>query len=236
MGVHEDALSFAKANSRELIEQCCNTKVYTPSSEPFTLFMAGSPGAGKTEYSRNFLKELEATDPTQKIIRLDTDELRELLPQYNGENSDEVQAAATLLFDRAFDFIQKKQLNTIIDSTFASPRSLDNVKRALGRRRKVGIFYLYQDPLIAWDYTQKREKLEGRKVPKHVFIDAYFTAKKNVNLAKTIYTDQIELNLFEKDDDNNFVRKAKFNIKSLDEVLKERYTREELVKKLADEL
>jgi len=236
MTTREDALAFAKAHQKELIGKLCDLEKYPPSTKPFTLFMAGSPGSGKTEFSKSFLKQLSIEEPSQKVVRLDTDELRELLPQYSGDNSDAVQAAATLLFDKAFDFIQEKKLNAIIDATFASPKSVQNVERALGRGRKVGILYLYQDPVIAWDYTKKREKLEGRKVPKQIFINAYFSAKNNVNQVKLQFGDQIELNLFEKDKENNFVKKAKFNIQSLDEYLKEGYTKDVLEKILPNEI
>lgn len=232
----EDAQAYVKANHRRLVSKICDITKYPPSAKPFTLFMAGSPGSGKTEYSKSMLKQLEEKDPTQKIVRLDTDELRDMIPQYTGGNSDEVQHAATLLFDKCFDCIQEKNLNAIIDTTFASPKAIQNVERAIKRGRKVGILYLYQDPLIAWDYTKKREKLEGRIVPKKVFIDAYFAAKDNVNLVKRQFGDKIELNLFEKDKEHNFLKKAKFNIKTLDEFLKEGYTRGLLEESLPNEL
>lgn len=113
---------------------------------------------------------------------------------------------------------------------------MQNVERAINRGRKVGILYLHQDPLVAWDYTKKRERLEGRTVPKAVFIQAYFAAKQNVNQIKKIYGDRIELNLFEKDQQHNFVKKARFNIQSLDEYLKENYTHEQLERILPDEV
>lgn len=236
MTTTEDALAFVKAHQKRLVSQICDLAKYIPAKEPFTLFMAGSPGSGKTEFSKGFLKELQKKEPNLTVIRLDTDELRELMPQYNKSNSDEVQQAATLLFDKVFDFIQDKKLNAIIDTTFASPRSIQNVKRAINRKRKVGILYLYQDPLIAWDYTKKREKLEGRTVPKEIFIHAYFSSKENVNQIKATYGDQVELNLFEKDRENDFVKKARFNIETLDQYLKERYTEAMLEKLLSYEI
>ncbi|MBT3249286.1 MAG: AAA family ATPase [Candidatus Pacebacteria bacterium] len=234
--MNKDAIAYVKKNHKKIVSDICNLKIFSPSKNPFTLFMAGSPGSGKTEYSKNFLKKLEAEDPSQKILRLDTDELRELLPQYTGDNSDEVQRAATLLFDKTFDYIQKKNINAIIDTTFASPRAMQNVERSINRGRRVGIIYLYEDPIRAWEYTKKREKMEGRSVPKDIFINAYFSARQNVNKVKEKFGDRIELNLFEKYDDFNFEKKAKFNIQSLDSHLKERYDRHDLEKKLLDEI
>ena len=234
--ISEEAVAYAKKHHKALVLQICAGDFCKPSDKPFTLFTAGSPGAGKTEYSKSFLSELKKQHPSLKIVRLDTDELRELFPQYTGANSDSIQKAATILFDKAFDYIQDKKLNAIIDTTFASPRSIDNVDRAINRGRKVGILYLYQDPCIAWEYTKKREKLEGRTVPKQVFINAYFSAKENVQRVKQKYGDQIELHLFEKDQENNFVKKARFNIERIDEYIIESYTHNVLEKALSDEV
>lgn len=236
MSISDEVLLYAKKYSKKLISSLCNIKQYPSSKNPFTIFMAGSPGAGKTEFSKNLLKQLKIKNSSQKVIRLDTDELRELLPQYNGSNSDEVQRAATLLFDKAYDFVQKNNQSVIVDTTFASPRSIQNIKRALNRGRKVGILYLHQDPLIAWDYTKKREKVEGRVVPKKVFINAYFSARENVKKVKQKFGDKIELSLFEKDKSFNFLKKARFNIKTLDEYIKNDYSINDLEKMLADEL
>ena len=38
---------------------------------------------------------------------------------------------------------------------------------------RVTIFYVYQDPKIAWKFTQEREIAEGRHVPKKAFINAF---------------------------------------------------------------
>ena len=236
MTTAQDSIDYVKFHKKELVAKICDPNKYKPSRKPFTLFMAGSPGSGKTEYSRSFLKELQKKDPQLTIIRLDTDELRELIPQYTKSNSDEVQLAATLLFDKTFDYIQNNSLNAIIDTTFASPKSVQNVARAIKRGRKVGILYLYQDPVIAWNYTQKRERMEGRTVPKSVFINAYFAAKKNVSTIKEMYGNQVELHLFEKDKENSFVKKAKFNVLSLDKHLKESYTVSMLEKLLPNQV
>ena len=232
----DEALSFVKAQHKKLIRQLIDPENYIPSEKPFSLFMAGSPGSGKTEFSKNLQRQLEEKDPHQRIFRLDTDELRALLPQYTGHNSDIVQSATTLLFDKVFDYIQAKNLNVIVDTTFASPRAVQNVERALGRGRRVGIFYLYQDPIIAWSYTLKREKLEGRTVPKQVFINAYFSAKANVYQAKLLFGDDIELNLFVKDSENNFVKSTRYDVRSLDEYLVENYTISQLQHQLSDAL
>jgi len=53
--VGEDAYVWVKSHSRELIEKFVNAQGCFPDPWPTTLFMAGSPGAGKTEISKRLL-------------------------------------------------------------------------------------------------------------------------------------------------------------------------------------
>ena len=46
---------WVKSHSRELIEKFVNAQGCFPDPWPTTLFMAGSPGAGKTEISKRLL-------------------------------------------------------------------------------------------------------------------------------------------------------------------------------------
>ena len=92
-----------------------------------------------------------------------------------------MQGASALGVEKVYDYVLKKKLNVILDGTFADfAKARSNIERSIKRKRAVAIFYLYQDPLIAWEFTKKREKLEGRKVPLNVFIDSLFKSKANV--------------------------------------------------------
>lgn len=232
----QDAIDYVKTHQKRLVKSFCNLDMYPKSQKPFTLFMAGSPGSGKTEFSKALIHLLEEKNPAEKILRLDIDELRKLLPMYKGNNSDQVQTACTILFDKIYDQIQKNGQSVLVDGTFSSPKSFKNIERALNRKRKVGIIYLYLDPIIAWQYTQKREKIEGRTVPKEIFINAYFKSHENVNHAKGLFGNRVILHLFIKTKDHNFQKKALFNIPSLKNYLKEKYSHEFLEKKLPDKI
>ena len=48
----DDAYAYIKAHERELIEKFTSPKFYFPDAQAVSLFMAGSPGAGKTETSK----------------------------------------------------------------------------------------------------------------------------------------------------------------------------------------
>jgi hypothetical protein len=90
---------------------------------------------------------------------------------------------------------------------------------------------LYQDPLIAWEFTKKREAIEGRRVSKEFFIDSFLAAKENANIIKRTFGKQVQLYLVEKDYSNNLGKYTE-NIDNIDSYIKTGYNREELIKKL----
>lgn len=224
--VSNDAYKEIKKRKKVIIEKFANIKDYPPSAKPFTIFMAGSPGAGKTEFSKSFDPDIFkiAQNQNTKIVRIDADEIRYLIPQFIGSNSSEVQRAASKGVDILFDHVQRTSQNAIVDGTFANyDISLQNVNRALGRSRSVGIFYIYQDPLVAWNFTKKRDEIEKRNISKKVFIDAFFSAKNNVNKVKNILKDKIIVDLIIKDFENKDA-KYKINIQNIDSYIKKPYT------------
>lgn len=193
--------------------------------------MAGSPGAGKTEFSKSLIPELQKRDPQNKIVRIDADEIRDLVPQFTGKNAAEVQAAASIGVEKVFDHVIHYSQNCILDGTFQNyHKALKNIERSLSKHRKVGIFYVYQDPYMAWDFTKKREKLEGRHIPKQAFITAFFEAKENALKVKSIFGDQIELSVIIQDKNNQL----KSISDTVDETLHKRYTVNQLLETLGD--
>lgn len=229
--VPKEAAEFVKKSRKLLIEKFANSNEYTSVSNPFTIFMAGSPGAGKTEFSIAFREAHILLDPKSKPVRIDADEIRWIIPQFTGGNSQQIQFAASIGVEKLFDYVQEHNYNAIIDGTFSSGSSLRNVERALKRSRKVGIFYLYQDPVVAWEFTKKREKIEGRNIPRHAFVKSFISARENVDLAKDRFGSRIELHLVVKNYENR-VQKTYFNIDKLENYLKKTYTTEQLEKEL----
>lgn len=223
--LEEKAKDWIRDNKKLLIKKFADLNNFPGVSNPFTIFMAGCPGAGKTEYSKSFI---ESYDPSTKIVRIDADEIRDIIPGYTGGNAYKFQGAAALGVEKLFDYIQDHKQNVIVDGTFSDFKiGLNNIKRAINRKRKVGIFYLYQDPVIAWEFTKKREKVEGRHVSKDMFITSFFLAKENVNKVKSILKDKIELNLVEKNYTNELA-KTRFKIENVDSYLKKLYNKKAL--------
>lgn len=57
--IEEAALQFAKGHRTRLARGIADTKVFPSEVSPLTVFMAGSPGAGKTEISKAMVDVLE---------------------------------------------------------------------------------------------------------------------------------------------------------------------------------
>jgi hypothetical protein len=236
MDISELAYKWVNENEKNIIDKFVSG---VPSvEEPVSFFMAGSPGAGKTEYSKSFIKDLNKAfqDKYKKdypIVRIDIDDIRPLCPGYNGSNASYFQRASVLAANRIHDYALKKKINFLFDGTFSNEiYAIDNIKRSIKKDRKVQIFYLFQDPVNAWELTLARQRKDGRVVPMDIFIDDYFLAKEIVNKVKSIFLDKIGVDLIIRDYTTGQV-KSFFNIKNIDNYLKLPYNRATLKDKLS---
>ena len=212
----------SKEGKNKLLELFASPASYSVESKPITLFMAGSPGAGKTEVSKSFIKRFD-----RKPVRIDADEIRALCPGYNGRNSSLFQKCADKGINILYDFCLDKNFNIILDGTFAYGNAIQNIERSLARSRTVEIWFIYQDPLQAWKITKAREAVEGRMVPMEVFIKAYFKSQENVNEAKEKFGDKVTLNFIIRDFEGD-LEKLKVNIQRVDSYISKSYTEDTL--------
>lgn len=222
----KDAIDFVKANREMFINHVCEDAM--PTESPIAVFMAGTPGAGKTEVAKSIISLFDI-----EPCRIDADEFRELMPGYTGHNSHIVQPAAALAVDKVQDVVLSKRYSFILDGTFAIGKSVMNIKRAIRKAFEVQIYFVYQDPKEAWEFTKIREEKEGRHVPKNVFINAYYESRNNVQLVKKEFGDQITLHVIVKSYSKQ-TQKTYTNVNSLDDVLPNLYNKEELGKELND--
>lgn len=230
--LEDEAFCYIKKHKKSLFEVFANDNICPPS--PFeerstTFFMAGSPGAGKTEFSKSLLSIFEI-----KALRIDADDIRAFLPQYTGKNSNIVQKAANKGVEMLYDYALDQNKNIIFDATFAVKfeTAIRNVERSLNKNRFVHIFYIYQDPILAWEFTKKREAIEGRYVPKEVFIDAFFQAKDNVNDIKKKFGNKISVSLVVKNF-NNGLEDFEIGIEKIDNYIDIPYNKHQLYSKLS---
>ena len=229
LAIEEEALTFAKKNKSVITKRLTDKAIYLPEQEPVSVFMAGSPGAGKTEASLELLNDLASEI---KILRIDPDELRHEFPQYSGDNSYLFQKAVSVLVDRTHDLALDQKQSFLLDGTLSNyERAVKNIERSLKRNRLVQILYVYQDPLLAWQFVKAREAIEGRRILPNHFIEHYFSARDTVNRLKEFFGKRVQVDLLLKDI-NNGNRSYKANIDRIDNHIPEKYTAAALEREL----
>lgn len=195
--LQSEAKDFIKQNEERLIKKYADPAIHKPVSVPISLFMAGSPGAGKTEVSRSFMKKFQDVP-----IRIDADEIRKECPGYNGTNAHIFHSAAVKGVNMLFDYALHNNINLILDGTFSYGDAMKNIERSLAHKRIVEVWFVYQKPELAWEFTKARETIETRRVIKEKFIEAFLKSRINAIAAKKQFGDSIELNILIKNIDN----------------------------------
>lgn len=218
--IQSEALAYAKANRRDIARRLTNTATYPPEEHPVSVFMAGSPGAGKTEASIELIENLRAP-----VIRIDPDELRNECPSYSGGNAYLFQPAVSILVEKIQDLALEQRQSFLLDGTLSNyERARKNIDRSLGRGRTVQILYVYQEPKLAWEFVQAREAAEGRRIPTAHFVEQYFAARDVVNRLKGELGKAIKVDLLLKNNDNSR-RMYQAGVDRIDTHIPERYTR-----------
>ena len=229
------AIQFAKENKKKIAKEFTDKKKYQPDPSPISAFMAGSPGAGKTELSKNLIEILEGNRST-RIMRIDGDDLRFLVPGYTGSNSFLFQGAVSILIEKIHDYALHQNQSFVLDGTFANySKASSNIFRSLKRQRRILVFYVYQEPETAWKFTSARERIEGRNIPKSAFIEQFLGAGETVRKLSKNFGSKMRIFLVKKDFENNTVE----NIveisspgKNIDDYIEQRYTKKQLQKNL----
>lgn len=224
--IAEKALAYAKRNKKSIAKRLTDPTVFHAEKDPVSVFMAGSPGAGKTEASKRLLEDLESDGG--KVLRIDPDDLRDEFEDYTGGNSYLFQSAVSILIEKIYDLSIKQKQSFLLDGTLSHYRIAEkNIKRSLDKKRFVQILYVYQRPGLAWQFVVKREQLEGRRIPPEQFVDQYFAARDVVNRLKVEFGQRIQVDLLLKNNDgSNKVYQA--NIDKIDHFVPEKYTRSEV--------
>jgi len=221
------AVVYAKENRKQLARDRTSTTEFPPEVNPVSVFMAGSPGAGKTEASIELLRKFD-----QAVLRIDPDELRHMLPGYTGQNANLFQRPVSILVDSILDRAFHNRQSFILDGTLARKAvARKNIDRSLRTNRVVQILYVYQKPAMAWKFVQARERDEGRSVPVESFIAQYFESREVVNQMKTELGSKIRLDLLLKNLDGTN-RTYKSNIEKIDYYIPETYSRRSLTQLL----
>jgi len=223
--IWDDAMRFARSNKKNIGKRLTDQSKYPPEKDPVSVFMAGSPGAGKTEASVALLNLFSDTP----ILRIDPDELRDEFEAYRGGNAWLFQGAVSILVEKLIDLALQGKQSFLLDGTLSNIEiARKNVQRCLDRGRFVQILYVYQDPQLAWSFVKAREEAEGRRIRPEHFVEQYFAARDVVNTLKLEFGKDIHVDLLLKHIDNSG-RLYKAGVDKIDYHIPERHTRHELM-------
>ena len=229
--IKAQALDFAKHNKLRIARERTDPAIFVPSENPISVFMAVSPGAGKTEFSKDLITIFE-TGNKNKVIRIDADEMRTFMPGYTGSNAHLFQGAVSFVVEKMQDLALHRKQDFVLDGTFAAfEKAKSNIDRSLAKGRRISIFYVYQKPSVAWSFTDAREKLEGRNIPRSAFIDSFLGVRETVKRIQSDYGTKVNISVVKKNFISNKVEEIsliKPNEGSIDHHLGDVYTREDI--------
>lgn len=133
------------------------------------------------------------------------------------------------------DLVLSNKQSFVFDGTFSKyEKAEDNIRRSLVKGRGVFIFYIYQNPEVAWRFTEAREAAEGRNIPKSAFIDQFLGSRFTINKILDEFKKEVTTFLVMKDFENKLediylINEGKLQI---DRHIKEDYTKDKLEKLL----
>lgn len=119
----DSSLVYAKTHKQEFLEKVIKNKEIV--EDKVAVFMAGTPGAGKTEVAEA-IAELSSN-----LCVIDADSFRIQFPGYNGSNSSHFQKGASWLVDHVLTYLLRRGYSFILDGTFAIGKSIQNIQRAI---------------------------------------------------------------------------------------------------------
>lgn len=224
--IEQNAIKFARENKKPIAKKLTNILEFPEEDKPVSVFMAGSPGAGKTESSKLLILGLSKND--HSILRIDSDEYRVFFDEYTGINSHLFQAATSIIVEKVHDFALDNQQSFVFDGTLSNTtKAMQNITRSIHLNRPIQILYVYQDPLQAWQFVKARETQDGRIIHKQTFIEQYFKARMSVNEIKKAYGSKVEIDLIVKNIDGTNLYYTD-NIDIVDNYIPEKYSELEL--------
>ena len=128
--IAKDAEKYLKENQSKLIDDFIGE--IPPTMKPVSIFMAGSPGAGKTEFSTRLIEEIMGEKG--RIVRIDPDEIRTWLPQYIPGKAQIFQKAVSDGVNKIHDYVKSKSISFLLDGTFSEfNRASQNIQLSLER-------------------------------------------------------------------------------------------------------
>ena len=159
---HIRAWAKDKHNQKLVVDTLFSS--YKPQRNKVAIFMAGIPGAGKTEFATNTLMAIPGFMP------IEHDALVEYIHGYEPANYYSFRSAGSTLVTKVFENCLKEGYDFIFDGTLTSDQSHHNIQKTLAKGYKVNIMYILQDRTAAWELTQARELVKKRSIEPDGFV------------------------------------------------------------------
>ena len=216
-GTIEKAAQWTQENKERILKKIVTEQ--NPRNAKECIFMAGSPGAGKTETVRRLkLKET--------FTILEADEIRVLNPHYQKTtetqkgNAHLIQKAASIGLEYCRKYCIENGMVFVQDTTFSNRGSIDLVRKLTNAGWDMTIIFIYQDPEKAWQFTKAREEIEGRNIPKESFAESFTGIIRNIERVQGKHPDMRVILAIK--DGTETVERVKLEHETITSALKER--------------
>lgn len=170
---------------REIIDEFKDDLICVESDEPIAILMGGSPASGKSTFLRKYAPYLLS----EELLRIDADEVRSKLPEYEGWNASQTHLETkdivnTLLSDRTIGL--PCEFDLIYDGTMNNTKSyLPLIKLLKELNYKIFVVYIDNVPKdVIVKRALDRYKKSGRFVPLEVIDDFFDKGKSALNEIK----------------------------------------------------
>ncbi len=170
-----------KANQQMVVDRFFSD--YKPAETKLAFFMAGIPGAGKTEFAERFNKVV-------KLAPIEHDKLVEYINGYRPEEYYNYRKAGSVLVTRILNECLKRGHGFIFDGTLSHEGGYRNIEKTLKKEYRVQVIYIVQDAQLAWNLTRDRELVKKRAIEKQGFIDTCNKITKNLSAIFTRFRAQ----------------------------------------------
>jgi predicted ABC-type ATPase len=139
---------------------------HQPSQHKVAFFMAGIPGAGKTEFAQNAIREA-----SPELIPIEHDQLVEFIHGYKPEEYYRYRKAGSTLVTLLFEACLKQGYAFIFDGTLSHENGIRNINKCLKNDYDVIVVYVVQAPELAWELTKARELVKKRSIERDGFVE-----------------------------------------------------------------
>ena len=170
---------------KEIINEFKDDAVCIERDEPIAILMGGSPASGKSTFLRSYAPFLLKDE----ILRIDADEVRSMLPEYEGWNADVTHRETkdiveTLLSDKTIGIPCTTDI--IYDGTMNNVKRYTPLVKFL-KKQGYKVYVVYIDNVPKKDIEERirgRYKRSGRYVPIEVVDDFFQKGKTALNKIK----------------------------------------------------